>query len=256
MLTQKTHSVIVNGENYQKCPIYGRGCALSCVCDYFEQVPYSPILKVHFDRNTLLFRNEIDYGCIYVVISGIVAIYSTLESGEPLLYGLAGKGQSLGEIEYFTKQKVVYEVKTLTPTVFCRLPIKFLSALIRQKPEIMKRFLEASNVCTTMLTRQLWVTNAQRIYDRLKRLLFVLVKLQKDNIEDPNIVNISHAELGLLINTDRASVTRSLNKLKKENLIALNYGQIEVLDNLFDVSITDETDPYCSLGIESPILGD
>lgn len=238
------------GENYPGCPIY-QECPLSIACDALNTSGYSPIYKIHLDKNTILFRNEIDYGCIYVVVSGIAAVYTHLDAGEMMVFGLVGKGFTLGETEYFTKEKSVYSIKTLTPCVFCRLPVEDLDSIIDARPFLMKRFIQASNKCMQMFSRQIWVMNAQLVYDRLKRLLCVLAKLQAKQGENFVRINISHEELALLINTTRVSVTRMLNIMEQEGNVRLKYNEIEIVGPLFEFSEKADTDIFTPAVIET-----
>ncbi len=65
------------------------------------------------------------------------------------------------------------------------------------------------------------------------RLLAVLCNLGLENSHGVTSIGISHEDLAFLINTDRISITRSLQKLAQEKLVILDYKKIQIKDALF-----------------------
>jgi CRP/FNR family transcriptional regulator len=214
-----------------RCPVYSE-CYFAFACASMNGNPTSPIKRVRLEKDEIIYRNQTDTECVYVILSGILATFFYLPTGEPVIVGTLGKGQTVGEVEAFRPNKGPYNVKAITPVTLCRLPLDFLNQFLELFPALTVNFVTASESTAFSMTRQLWVMSAHRVYDRLARLLIVLSHLGVEKADGATPIGVSHEDLGFLINADRISITHSLHKLEKENLIILAYKKISIRDEL------------------------
>ncbi len=226
----------------EECPLYSR-CFFSYACTSMGESTENELRKVSLDRGETIYLNQIETDGIYVIQSGILTSFFYLSSGEPVVMGNLGKGQTVGELEILRTRKGPYNVKALTPVHLCRLSMGYILQFVKHSPSLMVSLVAAGESAASSLSRQLWVMNAQRVYDRLARLLMVLSDLGSRKgfgvvnpieISDENMtpIQVSHQDLGFLINTDRISITRSLHKMAEEKLVILDYKRILITDSL------------------------
>jgi CRP/FNR family transcriptional regulator, cyclic AMP receptor protein len=215
----------------RQCPLYS-SCYFSFACTSLDGSQNTPVKKISLEKDEIIYRNQIETECIYVVLFGIVTVFFYLPTGEPVVLENLGKGQTVGEMETYLPEKGPYNVKTLTSVTLCRLPLIYLTQIVNRDPSLMIYFLAASENAARSLSHQIWVMNAQRIYDRLARLLIVLSHLGLEKADGITSINVSHDDLAFLINTDRISITRSLHKLEREKLVLLDYKRIHITDLL------------------------
>jgi CRP-like cAMP-binding protein len=230
-----TQSDIRESEQLEK---YGRECSLysSCyfsfACTALDGSQNTPVNKIFLKKDEIIYQNQIETECIYVVLFGIATVFFYLPTGEPVVMENLGKGQTIGEMQSYLSEKGPYNIKTLTPVMLCRLPLVYLTQIVKRDPALMIYFLAASENAARSLSHQIWVMNAQRICDRLARLLIVLSHLGLEKAGGITSINVSHDDLAFLINTDRISITRSLHKLEREKLVLLDYKRIHITDSL------------------------
>ena len=175
----------------------------------------------------------------YIILSGVASAECYLASGEVVIIELLGKGYSIGEFEPFLQQKIYYVIQALTPVIVCQLDKVDLAQLIEENPIHLLHITSAMENNMRSFARHSWVMNAQRIQERIKRLLSNLVILSGGSGEETRI-DLTHEELARLINTDRTSVTRGLHRLEKEGFVRLGYDRLWVVNPLISKELTTE----------------
>ena len=173
-------------------------------------------------------------GCeefVYVVLSGIASEIYYMASGEVIVFFLLGKGYTIGDIDAFFQQKYYCSIEALTPMTACQLNTRDLVQLVDEDTSLLKNVFGAFENNAQAMGLQMWMRNAQRIHERVKRLLSIFVKLSGSEWEETR-VDVTHEELATLINTDRASVTRALHRLQKEGFVKLGYDRLWVVGPL------------------------
>ena len=213
------------------CPI-SADClfASDCVTRGFNES--RKILKFH--KGDIISSDYEQERSIYIIVSGIGISNYYLESGEEITMCLMGKGQTFGEGFPFNGDFSI-SLHALTDITVCKLSADYL---LNGGSETLNNVILAGLNNYRAFARQVWIMNAQRIYERIKRILIVLTKLNDwENNKVPLI--ISHADLALLINTDRPSVTRTLHKLEEEGFVELGYQQVEIINPVTACTMED-----------------
>ena len=187
--------------------------------------------KKTITKNTVLFRNEIDCDCTYVILSGLAVVYYYTETGEAVVCGIFGRGCTIGEIECFLSYKAPYMIKALTPMITCQLPNDYLLKCSEHDLPLIKKVLSASGNSMRVFVRHMWVMNAQRVEERVRRLLIVVANSGIETRDGVKTINLTHNDLAFLINTNRLSISRSLQKLAQEGFITKGRENIQIQDS-------------------------
>lgn len=208
-------------------------CSFLFACSTLDGKQEVLIQERCFEKNQILFRNQVESACLYVVLSGILTAFYYLPSGEPVVVGNMGRGATVGELELPLTKGEPYNVMALTPVRLCRICIEYLTSLLSMNPSYQKYILAASEKAARCMARQIWVMNAQRVYDRVVRMLMVLCNTGLETDEEGYFIPITHEDLAFLIHTDRISITRALKKLETEGFVELDYKHIHIRQLLF-----------------------
>jgi CRP/FNR family transcriptional regulator len=173
---------------------------------------------------------------VYIIIEGIGLASYYLESGEAMTIFILGRGQTFGELYPFIVNRTPASFQALTDTMVCRISSSNLLQMVKKQNLELYNFVKAGGRNYHSFCRQLWIMNAQKVYDRIRRALVVLNNLNgKEEGSRPLI--ISHDDLALIINTDRPTVTRTLNRLKDEDLVELGYQRLRLKNSLADYEL-------------------
>ena len=187
--------------------------------------------RLSLDKGEIFMMNSEREESTYTIISGIASLMTYLPSGESMTVFLLEKSQTFGEFEVFFQKKPFYAVQALSNVNICKLNKHHIIQFVEENPTFLFKVISAVENNIQAIGRHIWVMNAQRVQERIMRLLSIFNTL---NVSEwgKNMVNLSHEDLALLINTDRVSVTRVLNKLENEGFVKLGYNQIKVLKPL------------------------
>lgn len=215
-------------DQFTTCPLSFK-CFFSsaCIVKSSNQGKTSSGKLLTFDKDDIISSNCDKEKCIYIIVSGIGIVTSYLESGEVLTLCLKGKGQTFGELFHLAENYPAL-LQALTELTVCKISA---ASLLIDNPVMLNNILHAGMINFDGVSRLMWIMNAQRIYERIKRALIVLAELHNMNNDMNNKKNpliLTHDDLALLINTDRPSVTRALHKLKKEGFLDLGYQRLSV----------------------------
>lgn len=223
--------------NQHICPISSI-CFFASDCMSKKTNNFKKLIK--FNKDDIISSDYEKEKCMYIIVSGIGIAKCYLESGEEITICLVGKGQTFGE-GFPVNGGYPITLQALTEITVCQLSENLL---LNSGPGMLNNILHAGLINYRAISRQVWIMNAQRIYERIKRTLIVLAELHDwDSNKIPLI--ISHADLALLINTDRPSVTRALHRLEKEGFIELGYQHLSINNPITFCTIEDlfQTNP-------------
>lgn len=208
-----------------QCPIQ-KVCSMSFACSpEGRQMGVTLDGMDRFQRGTLLFRDYGDGQPALVLQSGLAAAVSYFPDGETMVWALYGPGVAIGVIGALSRVTRPYVVRTLTEVTVCRLSIPRLAQQFEKEPQWVMRAI-AHNMPANGW--QLWIMNAQRVKERLRRLLIVLANLVEYGGLDV-VVPVAQSDLAFVIRTDPATVSTCLRRLQDEGFLRLGYRKVTVV---------------------------
>ncbi|MGV3611897.1 MAG: response regulator [Fluviicola sp.] len=200
-------------------------------------------LKEFSDMQKLSEENEIRYHrkkdeiyqegtfpkCVFFVNSGNIKTYRTNEQGKELITGLFKTGDFFGYLALLEDGKYQDSAMTLEDSEIGILLKEDFLTLIYKNPQISRKFIK-------MITNNLYEKEAQLLdlaYSSVrKRVAEALVRLcdHYNQGTDPLNMVISREDLSNLAGTATETTIRALGDFKKEGLIAIKEGVINVLE--------------------------
>ncbi|MBN1315331.1 MAG: Crp/Fnr family transcriptional regulator [Anaerolineales bacterium] len=188
----------------------------------------APAGLVHYKKGEMIFYGMDADQSVLIVQTGIAVAINYLENGDAMIIGIIGRGVMIGEMEAFFHIKYPYVIKALTPVTICKHYGVHLVKLVKENPDYLSQVVAAIENNDHSLGRQLWIMNAQRVQERVRRTLVILANFQMFDNQNTDLP-VTHDDLALLVNTDRPTVSRCLKRLEKDGFVELGYQSMTVL---------------------------
>ncbi len=182
---------------------------------------------VNAGRGEVLFlRGEPCHG-LYVVLQGSIRLYNSGPSGREQVIGVERSGSVIGELPLFDGGNQPYSAEAMTPSRLIFIPRDHFLAVLHTHPELMQAALRALAI---RIRRLLYLVEELSLHEVPERIARYLLAQEKERGACFTL-DYTHAELAAQLGTVREVVTRTLNRFRKAGWIAVQDGQITVLDH-------------------------
>ncbi|NPV78458.1 MAG: Crp/Fnr family transcriptional regulator [Anaerolineae bacterium] len=185
----------------------------------------------YYKKGEMIFYGEDPEQAVLIMQSGIGVAFNFQTNGEVMIIGIVGPGIMIGEVEALFHIKYPYVVKALTSVTVCKLYGPHLVQLVKENMSCLSQVVAAIENNDHSLGRQLWIMNAQRVQERLRRAIVIMANFRAFSGEDMTLP-LTHDDFALVVNTDRPTVSRCLKRLEDEGFIQLGYQSITVSGNV------------------------
>ena len=179
---------------------------------------------------TLLLQGDAGDSLI-ILLTGNTRVTMVAQNGREITLDYGNPGSVLGEISVIDGGQRTASVIALSDGHYLRLTRHAFEAFVAHQPAIAWRFMKE-------LARRLRQTNATIESDRAfasgPRLARFLQRLTLRDSKDGRLrLELSQSELGSFAGMSRENINRQLNSWAESGVIALEHGQIRVLDAHF-----------------------
>lgn len=182
---------------------------------------------VHAGRGEVLFlRGEPCHG-LYIVLEGAVRVYNSGPNGREQVIGVERSGSVIGELPLFDGGNQPYSAEAMSPSRLLFIPRDHFLAVFHRHPELMQAALRALAIRVRRLLHLVEELSLHEVPERVARYLLLQAKERGACFT----LDYTHAELAAQLGTVREVVTRTLNRFRKAGWIAMQDGQITVLDS-------------------------
>lgn len=181
---------------------------------------------VNAGRGEVLFlRGEPCQG-LYVVLQGAIRLYNSSATGRELVIGVERSGSVIGELPLFDGGNQLYSAEAMMPSRLLFIPREHFLSVLHSHPELMQAALRALAIRVRRLLHLVEDLSLHEVPERVARYLLSLEKERGACFT----LDFTHAEIAAQLGTVREVVTRTLNRFRKAGWIAVQNGQITVLD--------------------------
>ena len=209
----------------------------------------------HIEKDTVILRNTVKSDYVYVIKSGIWILFTLTETGEAIVFGLLGKGQTVGESEAFLSDRKAIYLKALTDVEVCQVPLESYRNSSLHSADLLVDVLCASMANMNSFCRFTWVMGERNVYRRVKKLMRVLIDAGMPiDANGAMTFDLSHDSIAQVLKTDRPSVSRALGRLEEEGFLVLKYRKIIVSVDKFIEKFGDGT-PYPTFTFDGSQVG-
>ncbi len=182
---------------------------------------------VHVSRGEVLFlRGEPCHG-LYIVLEGAIRLYNSSSNGREQVIGVERAGSVIGELPLFDGGNQPCSADAMTPSRLLFIPRDHFLSVLHAHPELMQASLRALAIRIRRLLHLVEEISLHEVPERIARYLLAQAKERGACFT----LDYTHAELAAQLGTVREVVTRTLNRFRKAGWIAVQDGQVTVLDH-------------------------
>lgn len=164
---------------------------------------------------------------LFLLKKGRVQLYRISPGGKKLVVATLGPGSIFGEMSLVGQGMHNTFAEAVDECLLCVMSRADVERLIRQKPQVAFRFVEALGQRVTLLEASLEDIAFKSIPARLASLL---LRLADEQGNGSDVRGLTHQELAELIGTYRETVTQTLNDLKADGLVEIGRKHIHIVD--------------------------
>jgi CRP-like cAMP-binding protein len=174
---------------------------------------------------------------LFLLKKGRVQIYRIAPNGKKLIVTTLGPGAVFGEMSLVGQGMHNSFAEAVDECVLCVMSRSDVERLMREKPEVAFRFVEAMGTRLVQLETQLEDIAFKSIPARLSNLLLELA--QKQGHEN-RVSGYTHQDFSEMLGTYRETVTQTLNEFKTDGLIDISRKQV-ILNDVANLRLLAES---------------
>lgn len=159
---------------------------------------------------------------LFLLKMGRVQLYRIAPNGKKLIIATLGPGAIFGEMSLVGQGMHNTFAEAVDECVLCVMSRSDVERLMREKPEVAFRFVEAMGTRLTQLEAQLEDIAFKSIPARLSNLLLELADSQQGHV----VSGYTHQDFSEMLGTYRETITQTLNDFKAEGLIDIGRKKV------------------------------
>jgi CRP/FNR family transcriptional regulator len=184
-----------------------------------KEKPVKKILK-----GSIIYHQGDKARCFYYLKKGRVKVVMTSADGMEKTLSTASAGEILGEAAFFDKMPRISSAYALTNIEVVSVDEAKLLSLIKDNPELALALLEIQATRIRQLSSQIDAITFMKADGRIASLLL--------RSASSNIVNYTHEEIAGIVGVSRVTVSKILNRFKREGLLKTDYGKIILINTV------------------------
>lgn len=187
--------------------------------------------KIYKKGEIIFFEND-SLKKLYLLVSGRVKLSMLSPDGKEKVMTILQSGDILGEISLFDEDPHPLTAEVIEDAKLMILPWHNLENIIKDRPKLALKIIEALSKKTRLLTSQVRELVFQDAAGRLASLLMRFADDFGIESKEGKTIDIvlTHQEIANLLGTSRVTVTKMLNKFIDEKLIKIKNRKIIILD--------------------------
>lgn len=186
---------------------------------------------LRFGKGEMIVQRRDEDGGIYLLLEGALLANLYARSGREVGYRRIAPGGYFGEIAAIDGLPRSVNIVALEDVRMVRLPQRLVLRLFEESPRFMRALLEDMASLTRALTDRLFELTAVSVACRVD---IELLRMGSATAGDGNEAVIhpcpTHAELAVLVGSQREPVTRELNRLASLNIVRQSGRTLKILD--------------------------
>ena len=200
-------------------------------CEVFASLPREDLSEiaglcrsVTVAAGGLLFREDDQADCLYVISFGRVKVLKHSSNGKELIIGFLGEGDMVGEVAAFQNSRYPASAEAVEDSCLLRLGSSEFVALVSRRPAIALRVIGVLNERLRMAHDRLRDSTTERASRRIARLLLMLWRKMGSTLP------FSKEELGQMSGLTTETVIRELGELAATGVVRSSRRQLRIID--------------------------
>ncbi len=189
------------------------------------------IEHLNYGKGELILQRLDETGGIHLLLKGTLLANQYARSGREVGYRRISAGSYFGEISAIDGLPRSANIVALEDARVARLPQPLIQALFEQSPRFMRAILEDLASLTRSLTDRLFELSAVSVACRVDIELLRMAAMAGGDGQQATIHPCpTHAELAVLVGSQREAVTRELNRLASLKIVSQTGRTLRVLN--------------------------
>lgn len=192
----------------------------------------SIMIEKSYSRKSIVFH-EGDHGdTLYIIKSGRIKIAKVAIDGREKTLTIMQPGDFFGEMAIFDNLPRSATAEAIDSDVrLFGVSKKDFERLIHENPSIALRIMKDLTARIRSINQQVEDLAFKDVHGRVSSTLFQLLETEeKISGRSLTCLRMTHQDLANMVGSSRETVTRALNRLQTEGIIAISHQQIEILD--------------------------
>jgi CRP/FNR family cyclic AMP-dependent transcriptional regulator len=192
----------------------------------------APLIEhFHYAKGELIVQRLDESGGIHLLLQGVLLANQYARSGREVGYRRISAGSYFGESSAIDGLPRSVNIVALEDVRLARLPQPLIQDLFERSPRFMRAILEDLAGLTRSLTDRLFELNAVSVACRVDiELLRMATLAGGDGLQAVIHPCPTHAELAVLVGSQREPVTRELNRLASLKIVSQSGRTLRILD--------------------------
>ena len=166
---------------------------------------------------------------LFLLKKGRVQLYRIAPNGKKLVVATLGPGAIFGEMSLVGQGMHNTFAESVDECLLCVMSRSDVERLVREKPEVAFRFVEAMGDRLTQLESRLEDIAFKSIPARLASLL---ISLDKEQGGSGIVKGFTHQDFSEMLGTYRETITQTLNDFKAEGLVDIGRKKVILIDKV------------------------
>ncbi|WP_059414094.1 Crp/Fnr family transcriptional regulator [Cupriavidus basilensis] len=185
----------------------------------------------------LFSQGQIDQA-FYVVVEGRLHVHMLSEDGQESILNIMGPGSVIGEAAAVLQRPRCASARTMEPSRLLRFDIRRMPAMVASDPT----FAMAMLYLLSIKQRQAIERLRQTVFDPPEQRIVQFLeqfRVTHQHPESPGravAVDLTHEQIGHLTDLSRVTVTRVLNRFRRDGVIAFSGRRVLLLKSLVQPS--------------------
>lgn len=192
-----------------------------------------------WNKGSHVFLQDEPLENVYFIYEGKIKIYRTDLNGKEQIVSILKKGDMFPHVGFFRKGNYPAFSEVLENAILVVVPISQFEKVLIENPELCIKVFKVLGEKIVDLQERLESQILNNTYQQIIKLLIRLGKEHGEELDDGRIYlkgEFTNRDLANMIGTTRETVSRTLTKLKKEQLLETDANH----DLIFDPNLLDE----------------
>jgi CRP/FNR family transcriptional regulator, cyclic AMP receptor protein len=184
-------------------------------------------------KNSYIFLQGEPLDNVYFIDDGRVKIYKSDVNGREQIVSILKKGEMFPHVGFFRKGSYPANAEVLEKATLVVVPIAKFESVLIENPELCIKVFNVLGEKIVDLQNRLEEQILNNTYEQIIKLLIRLGEKHGTKNEDGNVVlknEFTNKDLANMIGTTRETVSRTLTKMKKEELIEMDDEGNMIID--------------------------
>ena len=176
---------------------------------------------------------------VYFIYDGRIKVYKSDVNGKEQIVAIMKKGEMFPHVGFFRKGDYPAYAEVLEPSTLIAVPISKFETVLIENPELCIKVFRVLGEKIVDLQNRLEEQILNNTYEQIIKLLIRLGQKYGKELEDGRILlkaEFTNKDLANMIGTTRETISRTLTKMKKDNLIEVD----DEGDMLLDIEVLME----------------